>query len=87
MNPKKEALISHKIAVLSGLLVESLEEINATSTASLEVKQKAKEIIPFCENMLTEVYFVKQIRTSNYLNDLSNKVDTVIRKNFQHITE
>lgn len=87
MSPKESALISHRIAVLSSLLVESLEEIGATSVASKEMKQKANEMIPFCESMLAEVYSVKQVRTTNYINDLSNKVDTIIRKNYQQITE
>lgn len=86
MNPKKFAQTSHRIAVLSALLVESLEEINASSKAALELKQKAKEIIPHCETILEEVYKAKTIASGNYFNDLSTKVDVVIRKNFEIIS-
>ena len=64
MNPKKFAQTSHRIAVLSALLVESLEEINASSRAALELKQKAKEIIPHCETILEEVYKAKTIAST-----------------------
>lgn len=87
MNPKKFAETSHRIAVLSALLVESLEDINASSEAALDLKQKAKEIIPHCEKMLSEVYTAKTITSGTYFNELSNKVDTVIRKNFQVISK
>jgi hypothetical protein len=86
MNPKQFAQTSHRIAVLSALLVESLEDINASSTAALDLKQKAQEIIPHCERMLEEVYTAKNITSGTYFNELSNKVDTVIRKNFEIIT-
>jgi hypothetical protein len=86
MNPKQFAQTSHRIAVLAALLVESLEEINASSKVAIDLKQKAKEIIPHCELILEEVYTAKTISSGNYFNDLSAKVDTVIRKNFEIIT-
>lgn len=81
MTPKQEAQTTHKIAALAFLLTEALDEINATSKPALDLKQKASELLPFCEHILGEGYQVNQIYKTTYLTDLSNKVNTVIRKN------
>lgn len=48
MNPKQFAQTSHRIAVLAALMIESLDEIKASSPDALILKQKAAEIIPPC---------------------------------------
>lgn len=87
MNPKRQAQLSHKIAVLASLLRESLEEIEANSDDALNLIEKSKEIVPFCEKIIDDTYKVLLVRRTNYINDLSNKVDTVIRKNFIELTD
>jgi len=85
--PKRHAQLTHKIAVLSCLMIDALDDIGANSSIALSFKNKCEDMIPFCERILTDSFSAKQVRNTTYLNDLANKVDTVIRKNYQKITE
>lgn len=87
MNPKRHNQLSHKIAVLANLMTGALDEIGATSELATDFKNKCEELMPFCERIVDDTYQAKQIRSSTYLNELSNKVDTVIRKNYELIKE
>lgn len=87
MNPKKEAQTTHKIAALCYLLAEALEDVGANAETALEMKNEAQSLGTKCQNVLEDLFQVKQIKGSTYLTDLCNKVDTVIRKNYQQITE
>ena len=86
-NNKKSAVQSHKIAALCYLLAEALQEVGANAETAVEMKIEAQSLGKKCENVLEDLFQVKQIKGSTYLNDLCNKVDTVIRKNYQQITE
>ena len=87
MSQKEFHQKTHKIAVLAYLMSEVLDEINADSTQALNFKSKCDQIQGFCETILTESFSVKTIKSTTYLQELSNKVDTVIRKNYQQIKE
>ena len=86
-NNKKSAIQSHKIAALCYLLAEALQEVGANAETALEIKANAEVLGTQCEQVLEDLFQVKQIKGSTYLTDLCNKVDTVIRKNYQQITE
>lgn len=86
-NNKKSAVQSHKIAALCYLLAEALQEVGANAETALEMKANAEVLGAQCEQVLDDLFQVKQIKGSTYLTDLCNKVDTVIRKNYQQITE
>jgi hypothetical protein len=85
MNPKEEAKKCHTIAVLISLLADYTDDLMPESEMARSFKEKAIEILPLADVMLEAVYNVKEVRTSTYINDLSNKIDTVIRKNFTQI--
>lgn len=87
MSPKKEAELSHQIAALSFSLIHALNEIGATSKTALELKEISEKMHQKCEQILEECFQVKQVSSTNYLVDLSNKIDTVVRKNYQRITD
>ena len=87
MSQKELHQKTHKIAVLAYLMSEALEEINADSAQALGFKSRCDGMIGFCETILNESFAVKTIKNTTYLQDLSNKVDTVIRKNYQQIKE
>lgn len=80
-------MLSHRLAVLSNLMIETLDEIEANSDVSLDFRTKSKELMPFCENMIEDVFTLGQIKSTTYMTDLSNKVDTVIRKNYKPISQ
>lgn len=87
MSPKREAEISHRIAALSFSLIHALNEIEANSQTALELKEISEKMHQKCEQILEECFQVKQVSSTNYLVDLSNKIDTVVRKNYQRITD
>lgn len=86
LNPKRKNTLSHKIAVLANLMIETLDEIEANSELAVDFKTKSKELIPFCEKILDDSFSSKQIATSTYLSEVATKVDTVIRKSYQQIS-
>lgn len=88
MNKKEEAKLTHQLACVTYLTRDILEDFTKNKTLT----QEAKEVLEACailqkhsETMLEEVFGIKSISNGTYLNELSNKVDTVIRKNFENI--
>lgn len=85
LNPKKEAQICHTITVLMSLLADYTHEVEAFQGISGKFKERADELLPICEELLTKVYNLPEIYSSTYLSSLSKKVDTIIRQNFERI--
>jgi hypothetical protein len=86
-NNKKHNISSHKIAVLSYMLISELNDIGANSVLAKEIIDKGKELEDALEPMLEAVFESKQITKGTYLNELAFKIDTIIRKNYQRISE
>jgi len=86
LSPKQEAQICHTITVLMSLLADYTDEIKGFEPISNQFRERAEELLPVCEELLTKVYGFSEISSSTYLTDLSNKIDSVIRNNFQRIT-
>ncbi len=86
-NNKKAAVQSHKIATLCYLLAETLHEYGAETNEALGIKSDCESLASKIEKVLEDLFQVKQIKGSTYLMELCNKVDTIIRKNYQQITE
>lgn len=82
---KKERVLYHKLAVLTNLLLIELDEMKPTAEIGATMHQKAKEFIDTLEPFLEAAFDSEQIRSSTYLTDVSHKVDTVIRKNYEQI--
>ena len=82
---KKDALRYHKLAALSNSLLSELDEMQPTAPIGSSLHQKAKEFIEALEPFLSSSYESEIIRSTTYLTDLSHKIDTVIRKNFEFI--
>lgn len=87
MNPQKKNELSHKIAVLANLMIGALDDICITSDIASDFRKKCEELLPYCEDIVSAAFVANQIRSTPYISDLSNKVDTVIRRNYQKITE
>lgn len=86
-NNKKHNLSSHKIATLTYLLINELNDIKANSFLAKEIIEKGKELEDALEPMLEVIFESKQISKGTYLNQLGHQVDTVIRRNYTMITE
>lgn len=61
------------------LVLETLDNLKVTAPRMIELKQN---IIEFCELINNEVADTYTVQKSTYFQDLTNKIDTVIRKNF-----
>ena len=82
---KKDAIRYHKLAALSNSLLIELDDMKPTATIGANLHQKAKEFIEALEPFLSSTYDSEIVRSTTYLTDLSHKIDTVIRKNFEFI--
>ena len=85
MKQKEEAQYCHTIASLITLLADYMHDLMPTTEIAKDFKEKANELMPMAEQMLEAAFNVKEVRTSTYINDLINKIDTVVRKNFTQI--
>ena len=69
----------HKLVCLSHLMLENLEELNPTT----EKMKKAKiDLIALFEELNNELASSDTIQKSTYFNDMSKKIDTILRINF-----
>lgn len=85
MNPKREAQICHTVTVLMALLADYTDELNELKPLSKRFKDKVEDLLPLCEELITKVYGFPEISSSTYLSSLSNKIDSIIRHNYERI--
>lgn len=78
---------THKIAVLTYLLITELNDIKANSLLAKEIITQGEAFEQSLEPMLEVIFESKEISKGTYLNELGIKVETVIRKNYERITE
>lgn len=84
-SPKQQAILSHRLACLLYLTAETLQELEPTKGIAIDYMQDCKNLQEKTETLLEDLFSFKQVSGSSYLIDLSNKVDTVVRKNYQQI--
>ena len=78
MSKRKDQLM-HKLVCLSHLMLENLDELQATTS---KMKKARLDLIALFEEMNNELSTTDTILKSTYFNDISKKIDTIIRKNF-----
>lgn len=79
MNPKQKSMKMHLFYVLMNLLLECLDDLQITEP---KAKELHKNLTDFCELLNNEMACTEAIQKTTYFQDLSNKVNTIIRKNF-----
>jgi len=79
MNPKAKKIEMHKLFCLCNLLLESLDDLKPTNPMMLKFKD---DLIGMCELLNNEVNDTFTIQKSTYFPELSNKIATLVRKNF-----
>ena len=78
---KRKSILMHKLVCLSHLMLENLDELNPTT----EKMKKAKfDLIALFEELNNELASSDTIQKSTYFNDMSKKIDTIIRKDFDN---
>jgi hypothetical protein len=84
-SPKRQAVICHKIAALSYLLAEALDELNPEVADSNPFKKQCDAMADKCNEIVSDVFGVQEIASSTYLQNMSTQVDTAIRRNYVRI--
>jgi hypothetical protein len=69
------------------LLITELNNIKANSLLAKEIIDKGGELEKSLEPMLEVIFDSKQISKGTYLNQMGYQIETVIRKNYERITE
>jgi len=69
----------HKLVCLSNLLVENLDDLKVTTEKMLGLKTTLTEFVEELNNSLADT---ETMQKTTYFNDISNKIDTILRKNF-----
>lgn len=77
---KRKNQLMHKLVVLSSLLLENLDELKPTTQRMIRVH---KDLTDFCELLNKEIANTSTVQKSTYFQELANKVDTIIRKNYE----
>ena len=79
MTPKAKNINMHKLYCLSNLLLENLDELQVTTPKMLKYKE---DLIGLCEELNESCNDTYTVQKSTYFSEISNKIDTVLRKNF-----
>lgn len=80
MNPKKKSELCHLLVVLSNLTLEVLDELKPITPEAILYKET---LTKSCEEVNNALQGIPEVSSSTYFQDLSNKVHTVIRKNYK----
>jgi len=78
MSKRKNTQI-HKLFCLSSLLLENLDELKPTNPRMVKLKA---DLIEFCEELNNSVADTATVQKSTYFSEISNKIDTILRKEF-----
>jgi len=77
--PKKQAENMHKLVVLCMLLQDCLDELNPDTPKMMTLRNT---LLAFTEEMNESLRNTNTMVKTTYFQDLCNRVETVIRKNF-----
>jgi hypothetical protein len=82
MNPKKKNMEVQKMMCISFLLVECLDNLKVTEPKIVKYRD---DLIGFIEELSATVSDTTAIQKSTYFSDLTNKIDTLIRRSFEDV--
>ena len=76
---KRESTLAHKMVVLSLLLQECLDELNPTTQKMIDLRNT---LLQFVDELNEELQGTEAMVKHTYFQELSNKVDSIMRNNF-----
>jgi hypothetical protein len=76
---KKKQINMHLFFVLMNLLLENLDELKVTNPRMIQLKADLTEMCELLNNECKDTYTVQK---STYFQDITNKINTILRKNF-----
>jgi len=84
---KKQRIQSHTLAVLTHCMIDMLDEMSVNTEVSINIRERAKEFAKSLEPLYETIFDSKQVSSGPYLNNMNQKISTVIRHNYEQITE
>ena len=79
MNPKRKNVQIHKLFCISNLFLENVDVLEPTTPRMAKLKV---DLIEFCEELNNSVANTATVQKSTYFSEISHKVDTILRKEF-----
>lgn len=76
---KRNDTLLHKLVCFSHLLLENLDDLKPTTD---KMKKAKFDLITLFEELNNELATSDTIQKTTYFNDMSKKIDTIIRKDF-----
>jgi|GEM_PF-3991522 len=83
---KQMAIKSHKIMTHLMCLMDDLESVKADGPEALEMVKVIELLLPKMERVIDSTFGKSTyLRSNTYLQDMQNRFETVVRKNYQKI--
>lgn len=79
---KKHKINLHKFYALMQLLQDNLDDFECFEKATPRMKKLRTDLGDFCELLNNECNGTFAVQKSTYFQELSNKIDTIMRKTF-----
>jgi len=76
---KAKSMQMHKFFCLMQLLQENLDELKVTNPRMIELKSNLSEMCELLNNECNDTYTIQK---TTYFQEITNKIDTILRKNF-----
>ena len=84
---KQMAIKSHKIMTHLMCLMEDLEDVKADGREAKEMVEVIKILLPKMEKVIDTAFGSSTyLRSNTYLQDMQNRFETVVKKNYLKIT-
>jgi hypothetical protein len=84
---KKQRIQSHTLAILTHCMIDTLDEMAVNTEVSINIRERAKDFAKSLEPLYETIFDSKQVSSGSYLNNMNQKISTVIRHNYEQITE
>jgi hypothetical protein len=68
-------------------MIDMLDEMSVNTEVSINIRERAKEFAKSLEPLYETIFDSKQVSSGPYLNNMNQKISTVIRHNYEQITE
>jgi hypothetical protein len=76
---KRQNTLMHKLVCLSHLMLENLDDLKPTTA---KMKKAQLDLIALFEELNNELSSTDTIQKMTYFNDMSKKIDTIVRKDY-----
>ncbi len=84
---KKQRIQSHMLSVLTHCMIDTLDDMAVNTELAINIRNKAKEFAEALEPLYETIFDSKQVSSGPYLNNMNQKINTLLRHNYEQITE